>query len=80
MVLRETARALNRGGKLLIIDMLQHEREEYRQQMGHVWLGFEADMLNQWLKDAGFLQVRVQPLPVDHEAKGPSLFAATARK
>ena len=28
------------AGRLLLIDMLQHDRAEYRQQMGHVWLGF----------------------------------------
>jgi ubiquinone/menaquinone biosynthesis C-methylase UbiE len=37
--LAEAARALKPGGRLIIADMLPHEHEEYRQQMGHVWLG-----------------------------------------
>ena len=37
------ARVLRPGGRLLISDMLPHDREEYRQQMGHVWLGFGED-------------------------------------
>ena len=31
------------GGRLLIVDMAPHEHEEYRQQMGHVWLGFSEE-------------------------------------
>ena len=36
----EVARVVKPGGRLLVVDMLPHEREEYQQQMGHVWLGF----------------------------------------
>jgi ArsR family transcriptional regulator len=59
--------------------MRAHAHEEYRQQMGHVWLGFDADALSTWLDDAGFTGVRYVPLPVDPEATGPALFTATAR-
>ncbi len=46
--------------------------------MGHVWLGFEEEQVARWLDGAGFEAVRIRPLPADPEAKGPSLFAATA--
>ncbi|RPJ84188.1 MAG: methyltransferase domain-containing protein, partial [Acidobacteria bacterium] len=39
-VLAEAARALRPGGRLLVADMLPHDHDEYRQTMGHVWLGF----------------------------------------
>lgn len=78
--LTEAARALRPGGRLVVVDMLPHERDEYRSQMGHVWLGFaEADVLRT-LRDAGFDHVRLLPLPADPKAKGPALFAARAVK
>ena len=79
-VLRDAARALAPGGRLLVIDMFRHERTEYQRQMGHVWLGFEPAQLEEWLGDAGFGGARVVPLPPDPQAKGPALFAAVARR
>jgi ArsR family transcriptional regulator len=79
-VLREAARVLKPNGRLLIADMLPHDREEYKQQMGHIWLGFAEDQLAGWLQDAGFGGVRVSALPPAPEAKGPALFVARATK
>ncbi|MDB4885555.1 MAG: ArsR family transcriptional regulator [Gemmatimonadetes bacterium] len=78
VVLREAARVLGPGGRLLIVDMLPHEREEYRATMGHVWLGFDEAQLASWLADAGFGAPRIVPLPPDAQAKGPGLFTARA--
>ena len=60
--------------------MLPHDRDNYRQQMGHVWLGFSDDHISGLLRDGGFEQVRTVTLPPDPRAKGPSLFVATACK
>jgi ubiquinone/menaquinone biosynthesis C-methylase UbiE len=79
-VLREASRALVRGGRLLICDMLPHDREEYRQQMGHVWLGFGEDQMRKLLGGAGFEKVRMATLAADPGAKGPALFVASAVK
>jgi SAM-dependent methyltransferase len=78
-VLSEVARVLKPGGKVLLVDMLPHDREEYQQQMGHVWLGFSEAQIRKHLSGAGLENGRFQPLPTDPEAKGPALFAATAR-
>ena len=78
--LRETARVLRPGGRLLVIDLLEHERQEYRQAMGHVWLGFGRDQMTGWLAEAGFENARVLPLPAAPQAQGPALLAATARR
>jgi len=60
--------------------MLPHEREEYQQQMGHVWLGFSDKQISRYLTGAGFEHVRVRALPADPDAKGPALFVAVAVK
>jgi ArsR family transcriptional regulator len=76
--LAEAARALKPGGRLVVVDMLPHEREAYRQEMGHAWLGLPEEALRAWLAQAGFARVRYTPLPVDPAAKGPPLFACSA--
>ena len=76
--LHEAARVVRRGGRLLVADMLPHDREEYRQQMGHVWLGFGEDQVRRMCAAAGFDHMRIVPLAADREAKGPALFAASA--
>jgi hypothetical protein len=60
--------------------MTPHEREEYRQRMGHVWQGFPADTIGGWMEEAGLTQFRYHTLPADPDAKGPILFAATGRR
>ena len=79
-VLREAGRTLRPGGRLLIIDMAKHDRMEYAEQMGHVWLGFEPAELVEWLGEAGFDSARVTALPFEPAARGPRLFVASARR
>lgn len=80
VAVREAARTLRPGGRLLIVEMLPHDRAEYRQEMGHVWLGFEPDEVAGWLRAAGLAEIRLRSLPTDSAAKGPALFAAVADK
>src|SRR5215831_3698624 len=79
-VLIEAARTLKPGGRLLVLDMLPHEHEEYRQTMGHVWLGFDEKQMTRWLHAARFRVIRWHILPPESKTKGPSLFVATARR
>src|SRR6185295_2400583 len=68
--LREASRALKPGGRLVACDMLPHDREEYKQQMGHVWLGFGDDQLRRMVMVNGFEAPRIVQMPADPAAKG----------
>jgi len=76
----DVARAIKPGGRLLIVDMEPHDRESYRQQMGHVWLGFPDPHIRRMLAASGFNDPRIVSLPASAESKGPGLFVATAHK
>ena len=78
--LAEVARVLKPQGRVIIADMQPHDRDNYRQQMGHVWLGFSDEHITGLLRDTGFEQVRVVPLAPDPKAKGPGLFVATGSR
>jgi ArsR family transcriptional regulator len=78
--LAEAARVLKPDGRLLVVDMTPHDREGYRQQMGHVWLGFAEAQLREWLAAAGLDRIRFLPLATDPRSQGPTLFAAVARR
>jgi len=77
----EIARVLraSAGGVLVIIDMVSHNREEYRHSMGHKHLGFSEGDVRAWARRAGFTSPRYLPLRPDTSAKGPGLFVASLR-
>lgn len=79
-VIAQAWRALRPGGRLLLVDMMPHDRDEYRRDMGHVWQGFSEAELSAWFSDAGFEPKLYRPLLADPNANGPTLFAATAVK
>ena len=79
-VVKEAARVVRPGGVVVVVDMVPHEHEEYRHQMGHVWLGFAADLMTRYLEAAGLSAVRVHSLPGEARARGPALFVASARR
>lgn len=79
-VLAEAARVLRRRGRLVVLDMLEHDRPEYRETMGHAWQGFSEALLAGWLEDAGFRDVRTRRLPLEPAARGPRLFLTAASR
>lgn len=81
-VLREAASILRDdrgGGVLLVIDMLSHDREEYRRTMGHRHLGFSREKIAELMEEAGLRGVRVHELPTSTDSRGPGLFVASGR-
>ena len=79
-VISEAVRVLKPGGRLLVLDMMPHDRQDLRQTMGHLWQGFDAVTLSGWMQAAGLEGFRYNGLPADPDAKGPILFAASAKR
>ena len=78
--LGEAWRALRPHGRVLVVDMLPHDHDEYRQSMGHVWLGFSEAQVGRLVAAAGFEGLRWHAVPPDARARGPSLFTASVWK
>ncbi|MEM1211106.1 MAG: metalloregulator ArsR/SmtB family transcription factor [Planctomycetota bacterium] len=77
-VLAEMHRILKPGGTALVIDLLQHERDDFRRDMEQVRCGFSAEGFGQLLTGAGFLPPAVAALPPEPHAKAPALLMARA--
>jgi SAM-dependent methyltransferase len=55
----EAARILVPGGRLLVLDLREHDQAWVRERLGDRWLGFPDDRLEQLLRDAGLTDVKV---------------------
>ncbi len=82
VVLKEISRILKSGGKLIVVDLLPHDREDFRRQMNQRHAGFSVEALTSLLVGNGFARdaVVIEPLPPEPQSKGPALFLGSAVK
>lgn len=63
------SRILKPGGRLIVLDLLQHSFEEARELYADRWLGFSESHLAAMLEKAGF--TRIETIVADREAAPP---------
>lgn len=74
----EAARVLRPGGRLLVIDLMPHNREELRVERRHLRLGFADEAVLGWMAEAGLEGQVARRLPAEDAAQlGVTLWLAT---
>jgi ArsR family transcriptional regulator len=51
-------RVLKPGGFLLIVDLMPHDVQMFKEKMGHRWMGFAPGQMMEMLSQAGFVNIR----------------------
>jgi ubiquinone/menaquinone biosynthesis C-methylase UbiE len=69
--LREAARLVAPGGRLLVVDFAPHDLEFLRESQAHRRLGFAPEQVTGWLDDAGLPHVTTRDLAPTGEVEDP---------
>ena len=68
--IKEAARVLRPGGRLLVVDFAPHEQEFLREQFAHRRLGFAAETVAQWMTASGLEPVLHKSLSPEPGSEG----------
>ncbi len=77
LVIGEMARILKPAGRAVVVDLLTHDRDDFRRQYGQTWRGFELTQIEQWFSEADLQNATGCSLPPEANVKGPALFLFT---
>ena len=76
----EMARIVRPGGQVVLVDFLLHDHKWMEQELGLLWLGFDAAQLRAWIEAAGLEAPRLQEYASEATRDLPASFVASARK
>ncbi|MCJ8332396.1 MAG: metalloregulator ArsR/SmtB family transcription factor [Lentisphaeria bacterium] len=72
------AKTLKTGGRIVIVDRLNHEDESVREELGSIWLGFMEEQLRDWLTQSNFTNIKFQTIITGSAADEIQCFVAVA--
>lgn len=77
----EMARVVRPGGRVVVVDFVQHDREWMKDKLGVMWRGFPSDTVVTWFEQAGLtdFELEVGESPSKNNDL-PATFIATGNK
>ena len=76
----EACRILKPGGRLLVLDLKEHNFEKARELYADIWLGFAENKLHSWLKSSGLENVEVTIVSREEQSPNFETVLATGFK
>ena len=68
-IMEEAGRVLKDRGVFCIIDLKKHNAELMRDNFADLWLGFDENLLAEWLKASGFEVKKIEEIKTQSEFK-----------
>ena len=78
--LKEAHRILRDSGRLIILDLIEHQFTQAKEVYGDRWLGFSKNTLHTWIEESGFFKIDISEADREVEAPHFTTLLATAQK
>jgi ubiquinone/menaquinone biosynthesis C-methylase UbiE/DNA-binding transcriptional ArsR family regulator len=80
-VVLELARIVKPGGRVVLVDFLEHDLPWLKEELGVQWQGFSLDRVRGWFSKAGLVDFEVEVTDAPHKDRDlPETFIASATK